>query len=160
MYFRILARFFNGRYLDEQTTFDIRQYHEQRSSNTGAFEDWPRPVGPRTAETEIGALSGLYEYMRDKLASQGQRVSLVNRLGILGLAIDQRVKPMLPHIRREYGILVARMALTLMIGKIQFAANAKVSFRFLTIPTMQKSLPVTHALELGRPRSLRTQNLA
>jgi len=41
-----------------------------------------------------------------------ERVSLINRLGILGLAIDQRVKRMVPNLRRDYGILVARMALT------------------------------------------------
>jgi len=41
-----------------------------------------------------------------------ERMSLIGRLGVLGIAIDQKIQAMLPELRRPYGILVARMALT------------------------------------------------
>ncbi len=67
-YFKTLALAFGGRHLDEVSTLDVRQYYEHRTNNTGPFADWKRKVGRRAAETEIGALSALYEWLSEMRA--------------------------------------------------------------------------------------------
>ncbi len=58
-----LSKAFEGRYLDEVTRKDIRDYFDNRLSNSGPFAENKRKVGLRTPQTEIAALSALYGFL-------------------------------------------------------------------------------------------------
>ena len=58
-----LAKAFAGRYLDEITPLEIRDYTDHRLSNSGSFSAHKKKVGQRTPETELTKLSALYTYL-------------------------------------------------------------------------------------------------
>jgi serine protease Do len=94
------------------------------------------------------------------------RVSLIRRLGVLGIAIDRKVQTMLPNLRRGYGILVARMALTatgqlglLLPGDVIYTVNGQPVSTLIELRGMLDQLETDGVIVLQIERGGKIQYL-